>query len=489
MHRVKPAAAAVAISLVAGATAEPLRMILREGDALGPPGHTIAGITGVATNGVGGFGVAVNTYDGTTTLSHILTTVASGVEPPAAPTLRFTEATIGPPVLLTQTAFEGEFGLSDAGQVAFSATVSRGAQAGLDSLWIDNSPVLIDGDAAAPFPGLFWSFASRVRMTHTGVPYWRGGVSVTPGAASVNRAILKGDPPERVVAGGDTLPNLPAPIDPTPASTMFVYRLSASGTHYLSVELIDGASLESDAVVVMDGAGLTLGGTLVREGNTVPASIGGRSGERWANFDALGVTDGGGYMIVGDTDATGTADDFVLVNGHMRYRDGDVIDGEVVYGDIEDAAMNNSGDLAVLWDTQSNSIESLIVNGRIVLREGQSVDLDRDGTPDPASLIADMGGAAGLAIGERVGGLLRVYVAANVDTHGTTTTADDTRALLEVTVCLADINRSGSISVQDIFDFLNAYFAGEGAADYNNSGSVSVQDLFDFLLGYFAGCG
>lgn len=54
--------------------------------------------------------------------------------------------------------------------------------------------------------------------------------------------------------------------------------------------------------------------------------------------------------------------------------------------------------------------------------------------------------------------------------------------------CPADFNQSGAISVQDLFDFLAAYFTGNPAADYNGSGSLSVQDLFDFLAGYFQGC-
>ncbi len=54
--------------------------------------------------------------------------------------------------------------------------------------------------------------------------------------------------------------------------------------------------------------------------------------------------------------------------------------------------------------------------------------------------------------------------------------------------CPADFNNSGSVTVQDIFDFLAAYFAGDPSADFNNSGSVTVQDIFDFLAAYFAGC-
>ncbi len=54
--------------------------------------------------------------------------------------------------------------------------------------------------------------------------------------------------------------------------------------------------------------------------------------------------------------------------------------------------------------------------------------------------------------------------------------------------CLADWNGSGAVSIQDIFDFLAAYFAGDAAADFNASGSVSVQDVFDYLAAYFVGC-
>ncbi len=55
--------------------------------------------------------------------------------------------------------------------------------------------------------------------------------------------------------------------------------------------------------------------------------------------------------------------------------------------------------------------------------------------------------------------------------------------------CRADFNRSGGApTVQDIFDFLGAYFAVDMCADTNDSGTTSVQDIFDFLAAYFAGC-
>ncbi|MCC6320970.1 MAG: hypothetical protein IT438_05970, partial [Phycisphaerales bacterium] len=53
----------------------------------------------------------------------------------------------------------------------------------------------------------------------------------------------------------------------------------------------------------------------------------------------------------------------------------------------------------------------------------------------------------------------------------------------EEEVCRCDWNESGVVSVQDIFDFLASYFAGNG--DFNQSGASSVQDIFDFLGCYF----
>lgn len=58
-----------------------------------------------------------------------------------------------------------------------------------------------------------------------------------------------------------------------------------------------------------------------------------------------------------------------------------------------------------------------------------------------------------------------------------------------LTYCPADINHSCSVTVQDIFDFLDAWFAGDlQRADFDSNGTIAVQDIFDFLAAWFAGC-
>jgi hypothetical protein len=59
--------------------------------------------------------------------------------------------------------------------------------------------------------------------------------------------------------------------------------------------------------------------------------------------------------------------------------------------------------------------------------------------------------------------------------------------------CYADYNKQSGITVGDIFDYLNDWFAGSPYAKVGgNAGptdsALSVQDIFDFLNVWFAGC-
>ncbi len=61
-------------------------------------------------------------------------------------------------------------------------------------------------------------------------------------------------------------------------------------------------------------------------------------------------------------------------------------------------------------------------------------------------------------------------------------------AIASAPACPADFNGVGGLNVQDIFDYLAAWFAGAPAADFNHVGGLNVQDIFDFLAAWFAGC-
>jgi Cohesin domain len=54
--------------------------------------------------------------------------------------------------------------------------------------------------------------------------------------------------------------------------------------------------------------------------------------------------------------------------------------------------------------------------------------------------------------------------------------------------CIADYTVDQRVSVEDIFGFLNGWFAGHPAADVDGSQQLEVQDIFTFLGHWFQGC-
>jgi uncharacterized protein (TIGR03118 family) len=54
--------------------------------------------------------------------------------------------------------------------------------------------------------------------------------------------------------------------------------------------------------------------------------------------------------------------------------------------------------------------------------------------------------------------------------------------------CPGDFNVDGRVTNQDIFDFLNAWFAADRRTDVDRADGVDVQDIFAFLGAWFSGC-
>ncbi len=92
--------------------------------------------------------------------------------------------------------------------------------------------------------------------------------------------------------------------------------------------------------------------------------------------------------------------------------------------------------------------------------------------------ITTSAACSGTLIGGQTAG--STFLTGTCNTGGSTTTP----------CCYADYNKSGAISVGDIFDFLADWFAGSPYANTGgtgNAGLLSVQNIFDFLSAWFAG--
>jgi glucose/arabinose dehydrogenase len=61
-------------------------------------------------------------------------------------------------------------------------------------------------------------------------------------------------------------------------------------------------------------------------------------------------------------------------------------------------------------------------------------------------------------------------------------------ACTSATCCAVNINHDDVVSVQDIFDYLTAWFSGLPSAEFDGQPGVQVADIFAFLSAWFAGC-
>lgn len=138
-----------------------------------------------------------------------------------------------------------------------------------------------------------------------------------------------------------------------------------------------------------------------------------------------------------------------------------------------------------IWSRALSSADVLAVYNR-VLTAGQTEATGLVGyfrfEESTGSFVGDASGSGqspGELIANTPGNGLRVFAAQNPDAVAPVESGP---------ACRADLNNSGTLTVQDIFDFLAMYFATSAGADFNLSGSVTVQDIFDFLAAYFQGC-
>lgn len=406
----------IAVAAMAGpAQGQVASALIKEGDLIGS--NSVSTINVPRTNSIGGWSATINAGP----LSHIYGSV-DGVSP--AGVIR-TETTIDG---IIQNSFEARFGMSDTGSVCYSPSITDPSPAGgTDAVYVDSVGIAIGGREilTGPLTGQFWTFGSAPTISANGIPYFSGGTAPTSTGGTNNRGLFT-DSDVPVYYTGDLVPGLPAPIDDG-ATLDFSFRISRFATeHILEIAMETtgtGIPTSSNEVLVKSGEGLFLDGQPVREGFPVPAAIGGLPGENWsANFDWYGINDMGEYIFTGNTAGAGTAtDEYVVINGQIVLREGDVIGPWTLTGAIDAADMNGSGDWTVIWDVNPGNLEALIFNGQVVLVENDDVDFDGDGIVDAGIFLTDFSDTLfnGVAISERApNGDVTIYFPADVNNGG-----------------------------------------------------------------------
>jgi hypothetical protein len=417
MQSLKSLLTVICLVMLAGAAhGQVATALVFEGQPLaGAPDYTVSSINNAAVTGADGWAFTVNTLG-----ADDIVSVAYGTFGVAAPDVLAEEQVT---LEYQQDSWESFFGLADDG-VAYSPSCTRIADGvtGLDSVWLDDQIVAIEEMVYPHEAGYWFSFGSRPDATRDGVPYFVGGITDEQGGSTDNRGLFYGWDTQPLVIGGMMIPGLPDPVVFGSAAVSFDYRVSAYGAHWIAEIATDTGSSANDGAMLYDGELLMAGGLPVVEGGAVPESIGGLAGENWDNFDFCGVTEDGQWLLTGDTDYSDTLlDEIVVVNGVIVLREGDLVDGMPLNGSIEGGYMNEQGDWAVIWDvdTADANVEVLILNGSIVLMEGMPVDVDGDGVWDDGTAVADFTGISSLVLADRdAQGRARAYFTADCEVPG-----------------------------------------------------------------------
>jgi hypothetical protein len=402
--------------LVAGlAQAQVPTMLVQEGAPLpNAPDYQVTTISTPDVNGAEGWSFTCTAVFGSETLSLAYGTLLGG-EPGVIRTEQ-------PFIDYIQDSWESFFGMADT-DVCYSPSCTRVADGedGLDSVWFGDVIVAIEEEPYPHQDGWFWRFGSRPGVTRDGIPYFVGGITDVQGGSTQVRGLFYGIDGAPIVIGGMAIGGLPDPVSTNTSAVGFDFRFSAYGTHYIAEVQTDTGDFNTDNHIVMDQAVVLAGGMPMSESGMVPEEIGGLPGESWDNWDYLGVTENGDWMVTGDTDAATDQDEFLVVNGQIILREGDLVDGMMLDGTIERAFLGEDGDWAAVWgvDIDGSTVDVLLLNGEIVLMEGMPVDLDGDFVPEDDTMVTDLTGSAALVVSDRdAQNRARVYFTADVEFPG-----------------------------------------------------------------------
>ncbi|TWT95282.1 hypothetical protein Pla108_34270 [Botrimarina colliarenosi] len=233
-----------------------------------------------------------------------------------------------------------------------------------------------EGDAITdgPLTGSFYDRFSWPTLTPDGVARWTSDYAATSGGPVVGGALFSDSTAQDVLLKTGDSVAAGLTIDAGFLSSNLAW--SQLGSNYLTTVSV----VASEEVVILNGQAVSVaGGGLLRENDPIPAQAGGLANETWALGSLYEVNEAGDWASSASVRLAGefnTTADLIVVNGVIRYRDGDVIDGHTLSGLPSDISLNDRGDVAFVWDNK------VFLNDKIIAQVGDSVDTNGDGAGD-----------------------------------------------------------------------------------------------------------
>lgn len=507
-------------SFAVNAPAQVVTLVTFEGDTVA--GHTVKSIASVRTNSAGGYIALLEMTDGVQAFWGRATTTA-----PAA-----VACDTSPALTRYRMRFDPSCGFSNAGDVANSVLLDRGdceqprrSHGFSDSIWMNASAILAIEDHPVVLGGnISWGVFSKVGLVQSGKPWCVASryINTLYGSSTegdrglfvlndpVDERIVPGVHPVNMAAGHKVLSVQTGEVSPSGSFGIAVVDMApVTGPPYSAVVMQSGSQDQGYYI-----ARPPMGSGALRTDSIAGPAFSESPPAKWRAFRNVGVLDGADspdiYWVHGFTTSSADHDELVALSVRgfvVAYREGDVIEGLQLRGPLEHLAVTR-GYTAMVWSASSASQaarETLFLDRHKVIAVGDEVPIAF--SPGGTGQLTNFTGLNTIAVSEAWPAnappgqprYASIYFIGNVEVQANSSPATEderVQGLFRVDVpvagiaaqCPADFDASGMLGVQDIFLFLNSWFASEARADFNGDGVLGIQDIFDFLNAWFAGC-
>ncbi len=385
----------------------------------GATGFNFGGVRWMTTNHDGGILISINGNDNGNGQDFIWGSLGGG-------TLGVLETAgrVGP---IPVTNFTDAIGGSGA-DLAYIAVISGQT----DALIAADQIVASLGDTTAP-GGYSWIRIEEPFLDSGGDP-WFKGLYTRPGNS--RRGLFRGTSLTPIAQPLDPFSGLTSPVHvqggPEPG-----YDVSKTGGHWIGVVALNN----NRRTVVKDSFALSAGGVGLMTGNVLPPIFQLFPNEAYNVFGQTQVCDADRWAVIG-----GTPTGFILRDGNMFVRPGNIVDGWPVMDGFRGIALNRHGGMAWIGRISAGGgaqPHAVFQEHTMLFKEGDTLDVDGDGVLDPGYTIVSIPGSEGRLANTEDG---QVWTSAQITTpNGGTHWAEITMGdAFGSSYCTSVMNTSGS---------------------------------------------